>query len=130
MFKLDKTSWLLSGAFLCFAPAAFADCPANAPSPSTACMNLVSAGSKVMANVYVGPYSAIINGAPTPTPVICDDFSDDSYINETWTADVSNGSGPYGSTWMSNRPIYGGQTLTQAYNEIGFLALQLLGASD
>ncbi len=90
---------LLSAA--CLAPTAFADCPLNAPTTSTACMDLVGAGSNIMANVYVGPYSPLINGGTTPTPIICDDFFDDSYFNETWTADVSSGSGPYSTTRMA-----------------------------
>lgn len=37
------------------------------------------AGTNVLNGVYVGAYTATINGVSTP--VICDDFSDDSYIH-------------------------------------------------
>ena len=37
--------------------------------------------------VYVDPYTATINGVQS-VPVICDDFTDDTYSWESWTANV------------------------------------------
>src|ERR1700691_2444139 len=68
----------LALSLLCIAPSAFAD---------TASMDLTGAGSNVMDGVYIGPYTATINGVSTP--VICDDFADESYIGEAWTANIS-----------------------------------------
>jgi hypothetical protein len=56
---------------------------------TTANFNLNSAGSGLnYAGVYTSPYSASINGGAT-VPVICDDFGDNSYIPEDWTAYVT-----------------------------------------
>lgn len=119
---------------LCLAPGAFADCwsgQPNSPAPSTACMYLTGAGSNVFTYYYVGPYSVQIDG--TPTQVICDDFFDDSYLPEYWTADIYQGgnSSQYSSTRGSQvAQLPAGMTITQAYNEIGYLAVQLLGAAN
>lgn len=134
MFKLMSKSWLLiAGAFLFVMPGAFADCQTSPPTSSTACMDLTSAGSNIMGGVYVGPYTATIDG--TSTAVICDDFYDDSYLGELWTADVVTGSaattsgtamdGHYGST-----TVYDHLSLTQAYDAVGYLATQMLAATD
>lgn len=66
-------------------------------------MTLTSASSNVMAGVYVGGYTANINGISTI--VICDDFKDDSFINESWTATM-NSPGSLGSTiWGVECPL-------------------------
>jgi hypothetical protein len=44
----------------------------------------------VLASVYVGPYQAVIGGSGVPVPVICDDFADETWVNESWTANVFN----------------------------------------
>jgi len=38
--------------------------------------------------IYTGPYTGTVGGVAN-TPVICDDFADDSYIGESWSATVS-----------------------------------------
>lgn len=108
-------------ALCCFAPSVRAD---------TANMQLTSAGPYTMANVYVGPYTANINGVSTP--VICDDFYDDSFVPEWWTATVytpPNYSSTRNAT-NTNIPHLTGTALTQAYNEVGYLAVQLLNAAN
>jgi PEP-CTERM motif len=70
---------LAATAVLAIAPAALAD---------TASMYLYSAGNNAADGVYVGPYTAQINGGPN-TPVICDDFTHDSYVGENWVANIS-----------------------------------------
>lgn len=55
----------------------------------TANFQLTSAGSgAVLAGVYTSPYQGDINGGTT-IPVICDDFADNSYVPEDWTANVT-----------------------------------------
>ena len=94
-------------ATLCWAPCALADS-----------MTLIGAGNNVMAGVYVGGYTANINGVATT--VICDDFKDDSFVNESWTATMHS-PGSLGSTmWGQTAP----------YNEAAWLALQLLTHTD
>jgi PEP-CTERM motif len=54
-------------------------------------MYLSGAGDNAPYGVYVGPYYATVNGVAN-TPVICDDYSHDSYIGESWTANLSTSS--------------------------------------
>lgn len=42
-----------------------------------------------MAGVYTSPYLAEIGGSTVGTNVICDDYSDDSYVPEEWDAYVT-----------------------------------------
>src|SRR5262245_24924040 len=49
--------------------------------------HLTSAGSNALGGVMIGPYYGTVDG--TPEAIICDDFVSDSYIDETWTANVS-----------------------------------------
>jgi PEP-CTERM motif-containing protein len=104
-----------------FAPKASAD-------QATAGMSLTSAGNNVYDNVFIGPYTATITPAGasngTPTPVICDDFGDDSYVPETWTAYVTN------ETAITSDPTllrFGSSTnYVLLYNEAAWLANQLI----
>ena len=59
-------------ALLCIAPCAFA----------SSSLTMTGAGNNVMDGVYVGPYYATVNGAAN-TPVICDDFADETYIGSS-----------------------------------------------
>ena len=60
-----------------------------AAAPPTADFYLNSAGSGAnLAGVYTSPYTGSINGGPT-IPVICDDFADESFVPEEWTAYVT-----------------------------------------
>src|ERR1700761_4288255 len=52
-----------------------------------ASMKLTSAGSNTDYGIYIGPYTATVNGVSTSA--ICDDFSDATYVGETWTATLS-----------------------------------------
>jgi hypothetical protein len=64
---------VLVGAVLFLAPTALAD---------TASMLLTGAGNNgLLGGVDVGPYTIEINGVSTS--VVCDDYDDESYINET-----------------------------------------------
>lgn len=108
---------------ICIAPNAHAD---------TASMYLTSAGYNgnynVYGGVYIGPYTATITPAGsstgTVTPVICDDFGDDSYVPETWTANVTSE-----SAVQSNSSIlrFGSETnYIGLYNEASWLAVALM----
>jgi hypothetical protein len=78
---------------------------------------LTGTGSNiVLDNVYISPYTATVNGV-TNTPVICDDFADEVFINETWTAT----SGTVGS---STSGLFGPEN-TQGYGEVAWLSEQL-----
>lgn len=84
MSRTTKNSWCLIGAAMFLAA-----CPLFA-APPTVTFNLTSVGSGAnLGGVYTSPYGGNINGGPT-IPVICDDFADDSYVPETWTAYVNS----------------------------------------
>jgi len=51
-------------------------------------LNGVGSGEN-FAGVYTSPYSGYIGSNGPTIPVICDDFSDESYVPETWTAYVT-----------------------------------------
>jgi hypothetical protein len=91
------------------APAAFAD--------TTASMVLTGAGNNSLNGVLIGPYTATING--TSTPVICDDYAHESYIPESWTANVSS---------LSNLSKTNNPGQTTLYDEVAYLTLELLSA--
>ncbi|MBS1859806.1 MAG: hypothetical protein JST11_30830 [Acidobacteria bacterium] len=82
-------------------------------------------GGNVAYGVYLSPYMAKINSSSTAVPVICDDFTDDTWIGETWTAQVFAGGGDLSGTRMA-ASLPSGQTLVQSYDAIASLALQLL----
>ena len=120
MNRIVGISIAIATGMCCYAPNVLAD---------NASMQLTSAGPYTMANVYVGPYTATINGVSTP--VICDDFYDDSFVPEWWTATVYTT--PNSSTRNATNPNIPQLTsaqLTQAYNEVGYLAVQLLNAAN
>lgn len=101
----------LVGAILLIAPGALAD--------GSASMDLTSAGSNTLAGVYVGAYTATINGVSTL--VVCDDYSDESYIGETWTASITSLSSLTGTKWGNN---------TQGYDEMAWLVTQMFSTHN
>jgi hypothetical protein len=114
-----KVALAVAALVVCLAPNAHAD---------TATMNLTSAGSNVYGGVYIGPYTATItpsgSSTGTSTPVICDDFGDESYVPETWTANVSNESA-VGSNAGTLR--FGSTSgYVALYNEASWLAVNLM----
>ncbi len=96
-------------AVLTLAPSVSAD--------TTASMTLTSGGNNSLNGVLIGPYTATING--TSTPVICDDYADESYIPESWTANVSS---------LSNLSKTNNPGQTTLYDEVAYLTLELLSA--
>lgn len=98
----------MAAVLLCFAPCALGQVN----------MTLTSAGNNVMNGIYVGPYTGTVNGQSTQ--IICDDFVDDSYVGESWTANVTTLSNLNGTKWG------GMPNATQLYNEAAWLATQML----
>jgi len=86
-------------------------------------MTLTSAGSNILNGVYVNPYTANINGVSTT--VICDDYADESGINESWTATVTNFSNLSNTRNTTKWGLTSAQQ-TQDYEEAAWLTLQLL----
>jgi len=112
MNSLLRKYWYLTvAALLLFASASFAQTT----------LTLTTAGDgATVGDVYVDPYTATIG--PSSVPVICDDWSNNTYIQETWTANVATitSSGlPSGAS-----PMFG--TSSTLYNEVAWLATQLM----
>jgi hypothetical protein len=93
-------------ALLCIAPCAFA----------SSSLTMTGAGNNVMDGVYVGPYYATVNGAAN-TPVICDDFADETYIGSSWNYT------PNTFSTLGNA-LWGNQT--KNYEGAAWLTLQML----
>jgi hypothetical protein len=81
-------------------------------------MTLTSAGSgNILGPAYIGPYVATISGVPD-FKVICDDFLADTYVNESWTANVSTLSDLSGTKFHT----------AAGYEELAWLSSKLLNA--
>ncbi len=78
-------------------------------------------GKEVGGAVYADPYCGTINGKKAT--LVCDDFSHDTYIGESWTATVSTFSD------LTNARFYNkfGET---GYEEVGYLYYTLLKADS
>jgi len=100
-------------AVLGFAPAALAD---------GSKMNLTNVGNNVLAGNYVGPYTATVNGVTTL--VVCDDFADDSFAGETWTATTNTLASLTGTKWGNQK------NATQGYDEMAWLFTQMMGSNN
>ena len=77
----------------------------------------------VMYNVYISPYLATIKGISTS--VICDDFVDDTYTKEIWTAYVFDGSADLSNTRMADARLLEVTALNDDYDAVAWLALRL-----
>ena len=115
MNGLFRKYWYLTVvAVLFFASASFAQ--------TTTTMDLTSPGNgTTLGNVYVDPYTATVGGVANTT-VICDDWSNNSYLNESWTANVNTISSLGGK--LTNAPMFGNNQ--PLYNELAWLGSQLL----
>jgi len=83
-------------------------------------MTLTGVGSgNSLDGVYTSPYTGTVGGVAN-TPVICDDFADDSYIGESWSATVSTVANLAGNVKWGAEP--GAQ---QNYDVAAWLAEQL-----
>jgi hypothetical protein len=107
-----------------------------AAQPPTTTFNLTSAGSGAnLAGVYTSPYYGTVSPGGSTIPVICDDFADDSYVPEQWTAYVTSLSSLSSSTpdaylkWAG--ATVGSTTLTQvqAYTVAAVLAVDILNSA-
>src|ERR1017187_7935621 len=87
-------------------------------------VTLTSAGSNVADGIYVSPYYATVNGA-TNTPIVCDDFADDSYLNTSWTGNIQSFSSLSSSLANTAWGAVPGVTL-KLYEEAAWLTMTLL----
>jgi hypothetical protein len=96
MINSSQKWWgVVAMALLCFAPCAFAN----------SSLTVTGAGNNVMGNVYVGPYYATVNGVLN-TPVICDDFADETSIGSSWNFTANNFSTLGNALWGNQASNY------------------------
>jgi len=96
-------------------------------------MTLTGVGTgSVMGGVYISPYVASIGGVPTY--VICDDFTTDVWVGDTWEANEYSlsdlgSSGPQKFTtpdwyYYTTQPVY--YTIQQEYDAAALLAEEVI----
>jgi len=127
MKHTTQTRWYFFGAAL------FLVLPAVGTLAAQTDFNLVGLGSgATLAGIYTSPYTAMIGGGP-PVDVICDDFADDTFVPEDWTAYVTSLSSIVSGTadtsvlkWQP--PIASAPTITetQAYEAAALLSIDIL----
>jgi len=111
MIRSTQKWWGVAAlALLCFVPGAFA----------SSSLTMTGAGNNVMAGVYVGPYTATVNGVANTT-IICDDFADDSVIGHSWNFTTNNFSSLGSALWGSQ---------TANYDAAAWLTLQMLSLNS
>jgi hypothetical protein len=114
--KLLSLGFALIGVILMTSPGL------HAGSVSTTSMTLTGVGDGAsFGDVYVDPYTATV-GSTANVSVICDDWSNNSYLNESWTAYVINASTVSNSALGT--PMFGNSQ--SLYNELAWLGAQLL----
>ena len=114
MNKAVRITCLGAIAAICLASAALAQTSVTLTGPPP---------GYVYDNVYMSPYYATVGGV-TNTPVICDDFADESRMGSTWNASVT----AFSNITSTNTSwgVAGGNT--QLYGAVGYLFGQILAA--
>jgi len=82
----------------------------------------------VMGGVYTSPYGVSINGGP-PALLICDDFTTDVSLNQTWTATVTSLAELQAGTNPSNTPKFTPASVAK-YATAAVLAAELVSLSN
>jgi hypothetical protein len=100
---------------------------AGAAMAGSSSMQLTNAGSNVLGGVYVGPYYAIIDGVSN-VAIICDDFADETFVGQTWQANVTNVAAN-STTLMSTRLGLPAAQQSQMYATAAYLATQLMSGA-
>jgi hypothetical protein len=107
-----KAFWWVAIMAMCFATSAFAGTTVTLTSP----------GGYVYDGIYVSPYYATVGGVAN-TPIVCDDFTDESYTNSTWNASVT----PFSNS-MTNTAWTNAGKSAALYGAVGWLTQQVLAA--
>jgi len=94
-------------------------------SASGVTLTLNNGGSDVMGGVYVGPYNFTEtgNGSPVSLGLICDDYTDEVWLGESWTANLTKM--PLTSSSLSGLYFGGTNGAGTAYLEAAWLAQQI-----
>jgi len=98
---------------------------ASASLAQTVNMTLTGVGDQANAGgVYVDPYVATV-GNQTGVSVICDDWTDETSIGESWIANVNTIASVDAHT-NTTAPLFGNSSVPNVYNEAAYLGAQLL----
>lgn len=108
--------------FTCLAAIA-AICLATAAVAQTS-VTLTGVAGQSYDGIYVSPYYASVGGGAS-TPVICDDFADESYVNSTWNASVTS----FSNVNSSNTSWGLAGANTALYGAVGYLTNLVLSAA-
>jgi len=93
---------------------------------TTTSMLLTGVGDgNTFGDVYVDPYTATVGGTAN-IAVICDDWSDDSNLGDSWTATVINAATVSNSA--DGTPLFGNNQ--GLYNGVAWLSAQLLNPAN
>ena len=90
-------------------------------------VDLTSAGNTVYDGIYVSPYYATVNDVAN-TPIVCDDFEDNSYLNTPYTATTTKFSNLSSSLGTTAWGLVSGSASTALtlYGEAAWLTEQIL----
>jgi hypothetical protein len=99
--------------------------PLVAQPTATFYLNGVGSGN-VLGGVYTSPYSGEINPPSSTVPVICDDFSDESFVPEEWTTYVTSLSSIIAATANTGVLRWGGSSDSTLSQVQGYEAAALL----
>jgi len=92
---------------------------------ATVGITMESGGPYVMNGVYVGAYTATVNGQSAQ--IICDDWADNTYLNESWTAKVTN----FSNLGSSKTPMWSSQfNSATLYADAAWLATQMFAPAN
>jgi len=90
-------------------------------------------GQPNLNGVFTGAYPFSINGSSTITNAVCDDYTDEIYVGESWTANVTQLSSLTAGNANTNLYFGTASNQMQLYDEAAFLVQQMnnspLGAS-
>jgi len=120
-----KYWYLMVVALLCCTPMAFGQQVTMTLQPSVT-------SNPSLAGIYTGayPFTVVSNGSTSSIVGVCDDFADQIYINESWTANV-NTFASIGSNVGTGGPMWGNQpNALQEYEEAAWLVDQMANPTN
>ncbi len=124
MRNIVRKYWILMVvALLGCAPVAFGQ-------QVTMTLQPIPSGQPNLGGVYTGAYPFAINGSTTITTAVCDDFSDDIYVGESWKANVYSFSSLNASSPTVLFGVNGSASQLQDYEEAAWLVEQMYNPAN
>jgi len=128
--RILKPFWVIA-AVVCCAASVYAQ-------PTTTLKLTGDVSGPVLGGVYTSPYYGTVGGTETNVPIICDDFSSETFFNESWTVYQTNLSSVpssllrwnSGYSWNGSHWVAGGLDQSTAYTVAGYLATSIMNAGS